>query len=34
MPHKTGLEVVKELKEFYNQIVMENDQMLTRELFL
>ena len=34
MPHKNGLEVVKELKEFYNQIVTENDQMLTRELFL
>ena len=34
MPQKNGIEVVKEVKEFYNRIIMENDQMLTRELFL
>jgi hypothetical protein len=34
MPFKNGLQVVKEVKEFYNNIILENDQVLTRELFL
>lgn len=34
MPTKNGLEVVKELKEFYNKTVLEFDQVLTQDLFL
>lgn len=34
MPIKNGLQVVKELKDFYNNTILEYDQVLTRDLFL
>lgn len=34
MPIKNGLDVVNEVKEYYNSLVIEHDQELTRDLFL
>ena len=34
MPIKNGLDVVTEVKEFYNSLVIKHDQELTRDLFL